>query len=150
MSERLLSKQSNKQTTTIKNYCTIIGMQILLSISPGCKSPQINNKQDNIFATEITDTTKIKQLAEQYENIAFEAVKKQDQTIVIPNFILALQYYEQLGNKKKEQIISKNIAIGYYQQGNYPKYLEYIQKALALAKEINYEYGIRFANASLG
>jgi tetratricopeptide (TPR) repeat protein len=68
---------------------------------------------------------------------------------VIPNFIKAMEYYQQLGDKKKEQIISKNIAIGYYQQGNYPKYLEYIQKALELAKEIKYEYGIRFANSSL-
>jgi tetratricopeptide (TPR) repeat protein len=55
-----------------------------------------------------------------------------------------------MGNQKRVQIITKNIALGYYQQGNYPKYLEYIQKALKLAKEINYEYGIRFANASLG
>jgi hypothetical protein len=46
--------------------------------------------------------------------------------------------------------MQKNIALGYYQQGNYPKYLEYIHKAKALAEEINYEYGIRLANASLG
>ena len=126
-----------------------MGIQIMLTILWWCESPQQQNQDNKTYTTEVNDTTHIKQLAYQFDSIGREAFSKQDQMVAIPNFMEALHYYEQLGDKKKEQIINKNIAIGHYQQGNYPKYLEYIQKALALAKEINYEYGIRFANASL-
>jgi len=133
-----------------KNYSTILALQLLLVLNNGCESP-INSRENNQNnKIETIDTTDIKTLAEKHENIAYEAAKTQNQTIIIPNFIKALDYYQQLGDKKQEQIISKNIALGYYQQGNYPKYLEYIQKAKEIAEKIDYEYGIRFANLSLG
>ena len=126
----------------IHNKIKIAALALSLLFS-GCEnsiSPETTKEKDKIG---FEDSCK------KYEDIANKARKEQNHTVSIPNYLQALHYNKALGNRKKEQIISKNIAMAYYQQKNYDKFLEYITQALAVAEEIDYEYGIRFANLAL-